>query len=162
MLTSSILSRRMIVWRVCDRRDQGFAWVSVKKMKKPHEAPPLLVQSGGGGGGDDLAQEPHPNVPFALSTKRRRSSISRKLACLPAANTAPAAALNAIAANHHSHPLSTPPPQQQHQYHPPPRHPRNHPPRQQTTPRQVSVANGISCALTTNVLCRQSDAGPVR
>ena len=153
----------MIVWRVCDRWDKGFACVSVKKRKKPHEAPPLLVQSGGGGGGDDLALLAPPEMCLSLSPRNAAAAASLVSwpACLPAANTAPAAALNTIAANHHFHPHSTPPtPQQPHP--PPPRHPRNHPPRQQTTPRQVSVANGISCALTNNVLCRQSDAGPAR
>ena len=87
--------------------------------------------------------------------------------CPLAANTAspPAQALNTIAANHsHSHSLRhrlppPPPPPPPPQHHPPPRHPRDHPPRLQTTPRQVSVANGLSCALTsTSFVARQTPA----
>lgn len=112
---------------------------------------------------------PHSNVPSlcfrslsSLSTKRRRISLARTLpACCQHRKPA---ALNTIAANHfHSHslrhrqPPPTPPPPPQH--HPPPRHPRNLSPRQQTTPRQVSVANGISCALTsTSFVARQTPA----
>ena len=60
----------MIVRRVCDQQDKGFACVSVKKMKKPHEAPPLLLTNSV----VEVEEEttwPRPKVPFALSTKRR-------------------------------------------------------------------------------------------
>jgi hypothetical protein len=88
---------------------------------------------------------PHPKV-LSLSPRNAAASLARKLPCpLP---TPPA--LNTIAANHFplSLPPPPPPPPQQH-HHSPPRHPRNRSSRQQTTPRQVSVANVISCALTT-------------
>lgn len=107
-----------------------------------------------------------PECAFAVlslsQVSPRNAAASHSLVpCLPACcQHRKPAALNTIAANHfHSHSLRhrIPPPPQHH--HPPPRHPRNHPPRQQTTPRQVSVANAISCALTsTSFVARQTPA----